>query len=122
MCSVLDDTGALVDALLRTPPTRTLIGVNEWLSFREFAVILSQVLGKSIQFVEKNPKLEFGDPERTQDNMEMLGFCAEFGYDGGKVDKGIVQPADLKVPLSLASVQEWCLKQDWAQLLETVDS
>jgi hypothetical protein len=111
-----------VDALIRAPRTnKTLIGANEWLSLREITVILGEVLGKSVQFVEKNPEMNFGDPERTQDNLEMIGFCAEFGYDGGKVDKNIVQPTELGVSLSLASVREWCRKPDWAQFLEIAE-
>ena len=121
MVSVIDDTGALVGAVLRAPRTNTVIGVNEWLNPRQVAVILGEVLRKDVQFVDKNPNIDFGDPERTEDHLDMLGFCTDFGYDGGKVDPNIVQPADLNVPLSLVTVKEWCKKQDWSKVLEVVE-
>jgi hypothetical protein len=36
----------------------------------------------------------------------MIGFCVEFGYDGGKVENSIVQPGDLGVPVQLRSVKQ----------------
>ncbi|KAJ4304665.1 hypothetical protein N0V90_000192 [Kalmusia sp. IMI 367209] len=118
MYSAIDDTGTIVHALLRTSPGKKLIGVNEWLSFREFARILAQVLGKHIEFVEIDFSFDLGDPEINKDHDEMGGFCVEFGYDGGKVDKGIIQPTSLGVPLQLHTVKEWCLKQDWKLVLD----
>ena len=49
----------------------------------------------------------------------MMGFCIEFGYDGAKVDKTIVQPGDLGVPVLLKPVKEWIKKQDWEKILPT---
>ncbi|KAL2821434.1 hypothetical protein BDW59DRAFT_109781 [Aspergillus cavernicola] len=118
--SSVDDTGALVHSLLRTAPGKKVIGVNEWLSFRDVATLLAQVLGKSIEFVNEDPSFDMGDPDLEKENAEMMGFCVEFGYDGGKVDKSIVQPADLGVPLQLQSVKEWCAKQDWESILQVV--
>jgi hypothetical protein len=116
--SAAADTGALVQALLRAVPGKKLIGVNEWLSFRDFAQLLAGVLGKGIEFVDRNPSFDMGDPDLEKDHTDMIGFCVEFGYDGGKVDKSIVQPADLGVPVQLGSVKEWCGKQDWEKVLQ----
>ncbi|KIX06282.1 uncharacterized protein Z518_04257 [Rhinocladiella mackenziei CBS 650.93] len=118
MYSAVADTGALVHALLRVAPGKKLIGVNEWLSFRDFAKLLAEVLGKGIKFVDRNPSFDMGDPDLEKDHVDMMGFCVEFGYDGGKVDKSVVQPADLGVLVQLASVKEWCGNQDWEKVLQ----
>ncbi|OKL61634.1 hypothetical protein UA08_03438 [Talaromyces atroroseus] len=118
MYSSIADTGALVHAVVHAAPGKKVIGVNEWLNLREFATILAQVLEKRIEFIDREPKFELGDAEMEKDHVDMVGFCIEFGYDGGKVDKSIVQPADLGVPVQLASVKEWCEKQDWENILE----
>lgn len=118
MSSAVADIGALVHALLRAEPGKKLIGVNEWLSLRGFAKILADVLGKEIEFVDRNPSFDMGDPDLEKDFMDMIGFCVEFGFDGGKVDKSIVQPADLGVPVQLEPVKEWCRKQDWEKVLQ----
>jgi hypothetical protein len=116
--SAVTDTGRLVHALLRAPPGKKLIGVNQWLSFRDFAKLLAQVLGRGIEFVDSNPSFEMGDPDLEKDHADMISFCVEFGYDGGKVDKSIVQPLNLGVPQLLDSVREWCKKQNWEKVLE----
>ncbi|KAL3478703.1 hypothetical protein BJX99DRAFT_256119 [Aspergillus californicus] len=121
MYSAIKDTGALVHALLRAAPGKKLIGVNEWLSFRDFAATLAAVLGKKVEFVNRNPSFEMGDPDVDKENMDMMGFCVEFGYDGAKVDRSIVKPGDLEVPVQLASVKEWCAEQDWDSVLDVVD-
>ncbi|RDW85435.1 putative hscarg dehydrogenase [Coleophoma crateriformis] len=116
--SVVTDTGPLVQAMLRAAPGQKLLGVNEWLSFRDFARSLAQVLGKGFEVVDRNPSFDMGDPDLEKDFADMLGFCIEFGYDGGKVDKTIVQPGDLGVPVRLGSVREWLEKQDWDKVLQ----
>ncbi|KAL4871541.1 hypothetical protein BDV12DRAFT_23662 [Aspergillus spectabilis] len=118
--SAVNDTGALVHALLRTAPGTKLIGVNEWLSLRDIATVLAKVLGKSIDIVNENPNFDLGDPDLNKENEEMIGFCVEFGYDGGRVDNSVVHPADLGVPVQLESVKEWAVKQDWEGVLEVV--
>ncbi|KAL4911228.1 hypothetical protein BDW74DRAFT_6284 [Aspergillus multicolor] len=114
--SSVDDTGALVHALLRTEPGKKVIGVNEWLSFRDVATILSEVLNKEVEFVNQDPSFDMGDPEAEKENMDMIGWCLEFGYDGGRVDKSVLQPKDLGMDIQLRSVKEWCAKQDWTAL------
>jgi hypothetical protein len=115
--SAVADTGAIVQAALRSIPGKKIIGVNEWLSYRGFAKLLAQVLGKGIEFVDRNPSLDMGDLDLEKDFEDMIGFCVEFGFDGGKVDKNVIQPADLGVPVQLGSVKEWCGKQDWEKVL-----
>ncbi|KAL4922673.1 hypothetical protein BDW62DRAFT_207370 [Aspergillus aurantiobrunneus] len=116
--SAINDTGALVNALLRATPGKKVIGVNEWLSIRDFAAILGRVLGKNVEFANHDPSFDMGDPELAKEMVDMMGWCIEFGYDGGKVDKSVVQPADLGVPVQLESVKEWCAKHDWVSVLE----
>ncbi|KUJ06575.1 uncharacterized protein LY89DRAFT_692390 [Mollisia scopiformis] len=116
--SAVDDTGRLVHALLRASPGKKLIGVNEWLSLRDFAKVLGQSLKKGVKFVDSNPDFTMGDPDLEEDFADMVGWLVEFGYDGGKVDKSVVQPAELGVTLDLLSVKEWCAKQDWEKVLE----
>ncbi|SPO06616.1 related to nitrogen metabolic regulation protein nmr [Cephalotrichum gorgonifer] len=117
--SATTDTGPLVHALLRASPGKRVIGVSEWLSLRDFAETLGKVLGKAVEFVDENPSFEMGDPDLEREEADMLGFMVEFGYDGHKVDKSIVQPADLGVEVGLPSVSEWCTKQkqDWEKVL-----
>lgn len=115
--SAIDDTGLLVHALLQTAPGKKLIGVKEWFSLRDFTKIFAHVLGKKIEFVDQNPSFELGDPDLEKDHADMIGFCVEFGFDGGKVDKSIVQPADLGVKVELESVKGWCGKQDWVAVM-----
>ncbi len=72
---------------------------------------------KSIEFVDSTPSFDLGDPEIQQGRDELIGFSIEFGYDGGKVDKTVVKPSDLGVPVQLDSVKEWVKKQDWEKIL-----
>jgi hypothetical protein len=122
MYSSIDDTGPLVDALLRASAGHKVIGVNKWLSLREFASVLAQVLGKNAEFIDKSPDMDqLGDPDFVEDALDMVGWYVEFGFDGGKVDKSVEQPSDLGVEVELASVEEWCRKQDWEKWLEVVE-
>ncbi|KAL4923095.1 uncharacterized protein BDV17DRAFT_278009 [Aspergillus undulatus] len=112
--SAVDDTGALVHALLQAAPVKPFIGVNEWLSFRDVAKLLAQVLGKRLEIVNEDPSFDnFGDPDVAREMTDMMGFCVEFGYDGAKAGNAVVQPADLGVPVQLRPVKEWLAKQDW---------
>ncbi|KAL2847237.1 hypothetical protein BJY01DRAFT_212741 [Aspergillus pseudoustus] len=123
MYSAVDDTGALVDALLRTAPGKKLLGVNEWTSLRDLAEVLGEVLGKKVEFVDSFPPMETGDPDFETEINEMIGFCVEFGYLGERssiADKSVVNPGDLGVPVNLQSVKEWFQKQDWEKELGVV--
>ncbi|KAL2871136.1 uncharacterized protein BJX67DRAFT_217948 [Aspergillus lucknowensis] len=117
-CSVANDIGVLVHALLRGPPGKRLLGVNECLSLRDSTKVLAEVLGKKVEFVDSNPSFELGDPDLEQVNADMLGFWVEFGYDGGNVDGNILRPGNMGVPVQLKTVREWFEKQDWASVLE----
>ncbi|TVY92465.1 NmrA-like family domain-containing protein [Lachnellula willkommii] len=118
MYSAVADTGTPVQALLRAAPGKRVIGVNQWLSLRDFARILAREIGKNIEFVDRNPSFDMGDPDVEKDYADMMGFCIDFGYDGGTVDESIVQPADLGVSVHLGSVEEWCKKQGWENVLQ----
>ncbi|KAJ0422394.1 hypothetical protein BJY00DRAFT_73994 [Aspergillus carlsbadensis] len=121
MYSAVDDTGALVHALLRTAPGKKLLGVNEWLSLRDLTKILGEVLGKKVEFVDSQPDTESGDPDLDKEMDDMIGFLVEFGYFGGNsenADKSTVNPSDLGVPVQLQTVKEWFKKQDWERELE----
>ncbi|KAL4941492.1 hypothetical protein BDV06DRAFT_180461 [Aspergillus oleicola] len=111
--SAVDDTGALVHALLSAPPVKRFIGVNEWLSVRDVASLLAEILGKKIEFVNEDPNLDQGDPDLAREMGDMMGFCVEFGYDGARGGNSVVQPADLGVPVKLNPVKEWLARQDW---------
>ena len=117
--SVTQDTGALVAALIHAAPGKKLIGVNEWLTLQDISKLLAQTLEKRIEFVNNAPELDQGDSVIQRDHEEMMGFCIEFGYDGGKVDKTIVNPGDLGVPVKLEPVKEWIKKQAWENILPT---
>lgn len=124
MYSSVDDTGPLVDALFRSSAGHKVIGVNRWLSLRDFAEILAQDLGKNknVEFIDKNPDMnQLGDPDFVEDAIDMMGWYVDFGFDGGKVDKSVEQPSELEVEVRLRSVEEWCRKQDWEGVLEVVD-
>ena len=118
MYSAVTDTGPLIHALLLTAPGKKLIGVNEWLSMRDFGTLLAEVLGKKIVFVDRNPNFDMGDPDLEKDHADMIGFCLEFGFDGGKVDRSVVRPEDLGVVVGLGSVREWIGGRDWEGVLE----
>lgn len=115
--SAVDDTGALVHAILRTDPGQKVVGVNEWLSIKDIAITLGQVLGTRVEFVQGDPGFDLGDPDLTKEMAEMMEFSVVFGYDGARVDKTIVKPGELGVPVHLQSVKEWCAKQDWKSVL-----
>jgi hypothetical protein len=108
-----------VAALIRAAPGRKLIGVNEWLSLQDISRLLAQTLEKDIEFVDSTPSLDLGDPEMQRAREEMMAFFIEFGYDGAKVDKTIVKPGDLGVPVQLNPVKEWIKKQHWEKILPT---
>lgn len=116
---MIQDTGALVAALISAEPGKRLIGVNEWLSLQDLAKLLANTMEKSIEFVDGSPSFDLGDPELQRAREEMVGFCIEFGYDGAKVDKTVVKPADLGVTVELKPVKEWMAKQDWEKFLPT---
>ncbi|KAL3447911.1 hypothetical protein BJX65DRAFT_86630 [Aspergillus insuetus] len=121
MYSAVDDTGALVHALLRSAPGKKLLGVNEWLSLRDMTVILGEVLEKKVEFVDSQPKTASGDPDLDKEMDDMIGFLVEFGYFGGNsknADKSTVSLSDLGLPVQLQSVKEWFKKQDWQRELE----
>jgi hypothetical protein len=123
MVSVRDDTGALVGALLRGPPGNTVTGVNEWINFKQYSEMIADVLGKKIDFIdESSNELDLGDddPERNKDNMQMVGWSVEFGYDGHRVDKNVKQPSDLGVSYTLQPIKDWCAKQDWLALISRI--
>lgn len=96
-----------------------LLGVNEWLNVQDISTLLAQVLEKSIEFVDNAPSFDLGDADFQRSREEMMGFCMEFGYDGSKVDKTVVQPADLGVQVQLKPVTEWIKKQDWEKVMLT---
>ena len=115
--SVAQDTGPLVAALLKAAPGKKLSGVNEWLTLQDISKAIAQILEKKIEFVESAPSFDLGDPVFQRDREEMMGFCIEFGCDGGMVDKTVVTPGHLGVPVKLESVGEWFKKQNWEMLL-----
>ncbi|KAJ5641799.1 hypothetical protein N7490_005799 [Penicillium lividum] len=117
--SVTQDTGALVAALICAAPGKKLIGVNEWMSLQDISKLLAQILNKHVEFEDSTPNFYLGDSEMQRDREEMVAFCVEFGYDGGKVDRTIVTPAELGVPVQLKSVKDWIKKQDWETVLPT---
>lgn len=103
--------------MIRASPGKKLLGVNEWLSLQDISKLLAQTLEKGIEFVDTTPSFNLGDPVLQRSREELVGFAIEFGYDGGKVDKTIVKPGDLEVPVQLNSVKEWMQKQDWEKIL-----
>ncbi|KAI2606667.1 putative hscarg dehydrogenase [Hypoxylon sp. NC1633] len=115
--SAVQDTGALVAALIQAAPGKKLTGANEWLSLEDIAKLLAQILEKRIEFVDTKLNFDMGDPELQRAREEMFAFFLEFGYDGARVDKTIVQPGDLGVPVQLQPVREWIKKQDWEKAL-----
>ena len=106
-------------ALIRAAPGKKLIGVNEWLSLQDVGKLLAQTLEKDIEFVDSASNLDMGDPEMQRAREEMMGFSIEFGMEGEKVDKTLVTPGELGVPVQLEPVKEWIKKQDWEKLLPT---
>jgi hypothetical protein len=120
MVSVVDDTGALVHALLQVAPGKKLVGVNEWLSLRGMVELIGDVLGKKVEVVEKEVKFDLGDADIELDMTEMGAASVEIGYDGGKVDKSVLQPKDLGVPVKLGSLKEWASKQNWETAIKAV--
>lgn len=105
-------------SLLGSAPGKKLIGVRQWLSFRDFAMVIAHVVGKELELVNRNPVIDMGDPDLEKDHQDMIGFCIEYGFDGGEIDKSIVQPSELGVPIHLTSLKEWCEKHDWEEILE----
>lgn len=81
--------------------------------------LLAQSLQKGIDFTDSPPDFNQGIPEFQRGRQEMIGFSIEFGYDGGKVDKSVVKPGDLGVPVQLKTVKEWIKEQDWKTILPT---
>lgn len=121
MYSAVDDTGALVHALLQAAPGNKVIGVNEWLNYRDFATQLAKVLDKKIEFIDAAPNFALGDPDLEQDYGDVLGWYVGFGFDGASVDPSVVRPHDLGVEVKLASVAEWCAKHDWEEHLKVIE-
>ena len=105
--------------MIRDSPGKKLIGVNEWLSLQGISRLLAQTLEKNIEFVDSTPNFDLGDPDMQRAREEMMDFVIEFGCDGGKVDKTVVKPADLEVPVHLKSLEEWFAEQDWEKILPT---
>lgn len=103
-------------ALVRAGPGQKVIGVKEWLSSRDIATKIAQSLGKGIEFVNQDPSFDMGDPDAAKEMADMMGFVLNNGYHGGRVDKSILQPAELGVEVQLKSVEDWCAKQNWSIL------
>jgi hypothetical protein len=49
----------------------------------------------------------------------MVDFSFKVGYDGAKVDKTIVKPVNIGVPVQLMPVKEWTKEQDWEKVMPT---
>ncbi|KAF7554214.1 hypothetical protein G7Z17_g3059 [Cylindrodendrum hubeiense] len=113
------DTGELVHALLQVAPGKKLIGIRELLSPRRLAELFAEALKKDIEFVDSNPGPNSGNPGLSKGLLDLVGWCVEFGYDGAKVDKNIVTPENLGVPVALGSVKEWFERQEWEQVLQS---
>lgn len=111
--SVIDDTGALVEALIKVPAGKTLLGVSEKISLQDIYKLIAEALGKKIEFVNSAPSYDVGDPEMQRGRQEMMGYSIEFGFDADFM----VKPKDLEVPVKLESVNEWVKKQDWEKVL-----
>jgi hypothetical protein len=105
--------------LIRAAPGKKVIGGNEWLSFQDIFKLMAQTLEKGIEFVDNTPSFNLGDPEVQRAREELVGFCVEFGYDGARVEKNIVKPSELGVPVQLKPVKEWIKTQDWENILPT---
>ncbi|KAL4881282.1 hypothetical protein BJY04DRAFT_207663 [Aspergillus karnatakaensis] len=118
--SALNDTGNLVHALLRAAPGVSLLGINELLSFRDVATLIAEAQKQEIEYVESGPNFDLGDPDFNKQNEQMLGFILEFGYDGSSIDKSVIQPNALDLPVELETVGKWIAKQDWESVLEVV--
>jgi hypothetical protein len=120
MFSAKANTGPIVHALIRATAGQKVIASNTWLTFQDFAKILANVLNKNIEFSDEQPSFNISDPELGQNFGDMMGWYIEFGYDGSKVDKNVIQPKDLGAEIHLISVEEWCRTQDWETILEVV--
>jgi hypothetical protein len=98
-------------------PGKKLIGAREILTPRRLAVLFGEALGKDIDFVDSAPSLgDLGDPDLSKGLFDMVGWCAEFGYDGAKIDGSVVKPQELGVPLAMGSVKKWFEDQEWEQV------
>jgi hypothetical protein len=60
--SVIQNTGALVAALIPPAPGKKLIGVNGWLSLQDISKLIAQTSEKGIEFVDITPSFDLGDP------------------------------------------------------------
>ncbi|CAG9997189.1 unnamed protein product [Clonostachys byssicola] len=115
--SAAENTGQLVHALLQVAPGKKLIGAREILTPRRLAVLFGEALGKDIDFVDSAPSPQgLGDPDLSKGLFDLVGWCAEFGYDGAKIDGSVVKPEDLGVPLTMESVKKWFEDQEWEQV------
>ena len=118
MIATEEDTGPLVHALLQVPPGKNLIGVRKWMQMEKFAEMFGKVMGVPTKMSDEGFSKD-GFPEDLREEFsDTIGYTAECGYDGGKVDKSVVQPDELGVEVKLGSVEEWIAKQDWSGVLE----
>ncbi|CAG9983878.1 unnamed protein product [Clonostachys byssicola] len=119
-CAAIDDTGVLVAGLLRSLPGQRVIGNREWLTMLDITKILAELVDATDVEVSSEPvSFDMGDTLVTTDNMHMIGFSAEFGYDGHLAGNEVTEPS--KLGISLPSVKEWFQQQDWASKIQTVE-
>jgi hypothetical protein len=130
-----EDTGPLTHALLQAEAGSNIVGVREWMTMSDFAVLVGRVLGVDTNIVAEAKFLSQMPPPFKEVLNDSIDFFDEFGYAGQKVDKSVRNPwevscrstfnahlADSKqlgIPLNLGSVEDWIKKSDWSAVLQT---
>ncbi|KAL2357958.1 hypothetical protein BJ546DRAFT_835245 [Cryomyces antarcticus] len=113
------DTGYMVRGLVQSPPGKTLLGVGEMISFKEWAAKWGKLV------VNQECKYEESAVEELDNTMpggmgreigEMFLYMGEYGYDGG--DPSVVHPKDLGVNIPTTSVEEYIKSEDWSAILK----
>ncbi|KAF3074025.1 NmrA family domain-containing protein 1 [Trichoderma lentiforme] len=112
-----EDSGPFVKALVEEPAGKNVIAYREWLTIREVAAILSQVIGIPTEAVQL-PKGQSKVTEPAELKLELddnFAYWSEYGYEG-RADPTIIHPKDLPTLGKLDTVFDYFKKQDWTKL------
>lgn len=131
------DTGIFVRALIiEAPAGKNLLAYREMLGAEEFLALWAKIVNVPYRYIEYPFDEVVKGGIDAREMAETMAFVRDFGY-AGPDDGSVVHPADvshspvraieislliflisqLKVDLSLGTVEDWIKQQDWSSAL-----
>lgn len=111
------DTGAFVKALVELPAGTNLLGVSEFMTFKEFTELWGKTVGVRARFAQVSSS-EFVAPlpEPAQRELaETMKYVQEYGWTGG--DPSVKNPDEVGVEIKTTKLVDYFKSEDWSSIL-----